>query len=122
MRIVIEDEQEPSVPSDRPSIAAGDVVDAGPAPTALIRQFAPELVVEREDEPAEPKKKGRTKGTEEAPANPLRAGAAVARQYVGAQIAAPESTEASEGGGAPKRRATKKDGKAKRRATKKDGK
>lgn len=109
MRIVIEDEQEPTSSGLRPSIATGEVVDAGPAPTALIRRFAPELIVEQDEELAKPEKKGRQKKKGETPANPLRAGAAVAREYVGAETAAPAADEASEAGAAPKRRATKKD-------------
>jgi hypothetical protein len=107
MRIVIEDDKEPTIEGAHPAIAAGEVVDAGPAPTALIRQFAPELVVEQEqDEKAE--KPRRPRGKAETPANPLRAGAAVARRRGGAQTAEPQAGKASEGGGAPKRRSTKK--------------
>ena len=107
MRIVIEDEREPSISGLRPPIAGGDAVDAGPAPTALIRRFAPELLAEQGDEADQPEKKGRTRKKGEAPANPLRAGAAVAREYVGAETAAPPSAEEPEAGSAPKRRARK---------------
>ena len=107
MRIVIEDEGDLNISGLRPPTPGGDVVDAGPAPTALIRRFAPELLAELQDEAAEPEKKGRTKKKGETPANPLRAGAAVAREYVGAETAAPEESEA---GPAPKRR-TRKAGK-----------
>jgi len=109
MRIVIEDDREPTISDLRPSIATGDVIDAGPAPTALIRRFAPELMVEQDEELAQPEKKGRPKKKGETPANPLRSGAAVARQYVGAETAAPAADEASEAGAAPKQRAAKKD-------------
>lgn len=110
MRIVIEDDAEPTISGLRPSIGAGEAVDAGPAPTALIRQFAPELLAEQQDEGSQPEKKGRSKKKGETPANPLRAGAAVARQRVGAETADRGSTETSKAGPAPKRR-TRKTGK-----------
>jgi hypothetical protein len=81
MRIVIEDVQDHPQVERQAAFAAGETVDAGPAPIGLIRQFAPELAAEHEravvqrerDEP----------GAEAlASLNPLRAGEAIARRYV----------------------------------------
>jgi hypothetical protein len=78
MRIVIEDvQQHPQV--ERPPVT--ETVDAGPAPIALIRQFAPELAAEheravvqrQEDEPGEEPL---------ASLNPLRAGEKAARRHL----------------------------------------
>jgi hypothetical protein len=107
MRIIIEDATEPSIDVGRLPVPGGEVVDAGPAPTELIRRFAPELVVEPETEADETKKPTRS-AKAETPANPLRAGAAVARRRAGARTASSEEANVSEAGRATKRRSAKK--------------
>jgi hypothetical protein len=99
MRIVIEDVQDhPQV--ERPSaIAAGETIDAGPAPIGLIRQFAPELAAEHERAVVG---RGRDDPDDEARAslNPLRAGQEVARRYVRGEPG-PHAEEPRPGGEAP---------------------
>jgi hypothetical protein len=81
VRIVIEDVKDhPQV--ERQAPAAGvETIDAGPAPIALIRQFAPELAAEHERAVVG---RDREEPGEDAPAslNPLRAGEAAARRQV----------------------------------------
>jgi hypothetical protein len=81
MRIVIEDLQDHPQVERQAAGAAVETIDAGPAPIALIRQFAPELASEHERAVA-----GREhdeRGAEaSASLNPLRAGESEARRHV----------------------------------------
>ena len=81
MRIVIEDVQDHPQVERQAAAAAIQTIDAGPAPIALIRQFAPELAAEHERAVVG---RDRHEPGEDAPAslNPLRAGEAVARPSV----------------------------------------
>src|SRR5215470_18272311 len=85
MRIVIEDGDELTVtgrhaaPAEAAATAAGEAIDGGGAPTALIRRFAQEHEIAElaPEEPERIEQAGPPPG--EQPLNPLRAGADIAR-------------------------------------------
>lgn len=92
MRIVIEGDKGGVIQPDRGPAVEANVIDAGPPPAALLRQFGREAA---QDE-------GGAALKAKAPLNPLRAGEAVARARYGPK-AERSATKASAERTAPKR-------------------